>query len=90
MSCGKPHETDCHEVLGDLFSYLDGESGQLDPTRVAQHLDECGPCLDQHHLDRVMKAMVQRSCVCERAPHELRLRIMQRITTVQVQVTRYE
>lgn len=90
MSCGKPHETDCREVLGDLFNYLDGESGHLDPTRIAQHLDECGPCLDEYHLDRVMKAMVQRSCTCERAPHELRMRIMRRITTVQVQVTRHE
>ena len=25
MSCGNPHETDCSEVLGHLYEYLDRE-----------------------------------------------------------------
>ncbi|PID53765.1 MAG: mycothiol system anti-sigma-R factor [Micrococcales bacterium] len=84
MSCGRPHETDCAEVLADLYSYLDGEDGHLQPEAIAQHLAECAPCLTQYELDRVMKAMVRRCCTRERAPAELRMRIMQRITTVRV------
>ena len=25
MSCGDPHETDCGEVLDEVYLYLDGE-----------------------------------------------------------------
>ena len=29
MSCGKPHETPCSEVLERVYSYLDGEYRRL-------------------------------------------------------------
>ena len=84
MSCGNHHDTDCSEVLRKVYEYLDGEMGPGDCDRIRQHLDECGPCLAEYDIDRVLKALVHRSCGWEPAPTQLRLQIMARITTVTV------
>jgi mycothiol system anti-sigma-R factor len=87
VSCGNPHETDCREVLERVFEFLDGELGELDVSRIEQHLDECGPCLKQYDLDVALKALLRRSCPCERAPQELRQKIMVRITEVRLELS---
>ena len=86
MSCGDPHETDCREVLDRVFEFLDGEMAGLDVARIEQHLDECGPCLKHYDLDVALKDLLRRSCACEQAPHELRRRIMLRITEVRLEL----
>jgi mycothiol system anti-sigma-R factor len=88
MSCGNPHETDCREVLGRVFEYLDGELGPSELDKIRQHLDECGPCLREYDLDDALKALVRRSCGCEQAPADLRDRILVRITEVRFQLGR--
>ena len=98
MSCGAVpgaegadgHEadhSDCSEVLHRVYEYLDGEMTEGDTHKIAQHLNECGPCLKQYDLDQALKALVKRSCQCEAAPVELRTQIMARITTIRLQVT---
>ncbi len=59
--------------------------GAPDYAKIKQHLDECGPCLRQYDLDEAVKALVRRSCACETAPDQLRLRILTRITEVRVE-----
>lgn len=86
MSCGDPHETDCSEVLGRVYEYLDGEMHEHDAVRIRQHLEECRPCLSQYDIDLALKALLRRSCACEPAPEELRARIMIRITEVRTQL----
>jgi len=86
MSCGQPHETDCSEVLDRVYEYLDNELEALDCAKIKQHLDECGPCLQQYDLDLALKALIRRSCACEPAPQELRTKIMTRITTVRIEL----
>ena len=86
MSCGKPHETDCSEVLDRVFEYLDNEMSTLDCAKIKQHLEECGPCLREYHLDEALKALVRRSCACEHAPDELRTRVLTRITQVRLEI----
>lgn len=71
---------DCSEVLHRIFEYLDGELSSDDVGRIASHLSECGPCLEQHDIDRTLKAVVRRACVPEPAPATLRLSIMRSIT----------
>jgi mycothiol system anti-sigma-R factor len=88
MSCGQHHDTDCREVLDRVFEYLDGEMDTLDCAKIKQHLTECGPCLEQYHLDEVVKALIRRSCACESAPEELRVRVLTRITEVRVELDR--
>ena len=86
MSCGDPHDTDCREVLDRVYEYLDGEMNVIDLNKIREHLDECGPCLQQYDLDVALKALVRRSCACEPAPPALRERIMVRITEARLQL----
>lgn len=83
MSCGKPHETKCSEVLAKVYFYLDQqEISDVDCSRIKQHLDECGPCLRQYGIEEHVKALVGRTCGCETAPDGLRLRVLERIRQV--------
>ncbi|HET7279149.1 MAG TPA: mycothiol system anti-sigma-R factor [Dermatophilaceae bacterium] len=79
--------TDCSEVLYRVYEYLDGEMGRDETRRIAAHLQECGPCLEQYDLDQAVKAVVKRSCQCEEAPMELRAQIMTRITQIRIEYT---
>jgi mycothiol system anti-sigma-R factor len=78
MSCGNPHALDCGEALAHLYEYLDGEVAPDDHARIAEHLAECGPCLQEFDVERIVKALVARSC-CQVAPSELRAKVHARI-----------
>jgi mycothiol system anti-sigma-R factor len=86
VSCGNPHETDCSEVLERLYEYLDGELDTHDLGKIKQHLHECGPCLTEHQVEQMLKALVRRSCGSECAPDQLRAKIMVQITQVRLQL----
>ncbi len=75
MSCGDPHETDCREVLAEVYLYLDIECSDTRRTTIRQHLDECSPCLREYGIEQEVKAPVARSCGDEIAPAELRRRL---------------
>lgn len=78
MSGGQPHETPCTEVLGQVYSYLDGELGETDTVRIRQHLAECGPCLREYGLEETIKRLV-RKCARERhVPAGLRADVLRR------------
>jgi len=68
VSCGKPHEVPCDEVLHKVFLFLDSECDQLSRTHIAQHLDECGPCLQYFGIEREIKC---EPLLCDRKPHRL-------------------
>lgn len=86
MSCGKPHETDCSEVLERLAFFVDHELAQADTDTIQHHLDECWPCLEKLALEQRMKAMVARCCV-EQPPADLRDRVRVRIREVHISIT---
>jgi mycothiol system anti-sigma-R factor len=86
MSCGKPHEVDCSEVLGRVYEYLDNELEGQDTVKVRQHLDECAPCLRKYGLEEAVKAVVHRSCGCDDVPHDLRSKVLDRIEAVRTQI----
>ena len=85
MSCGRPHEVDCRDVLDRMYEYLDDELTTRDLGRIRQHLDECGPCLQKFDLEDALKTLVRRSCQ-DHAPASLRTRIMMRITQIRVEM----
>ncbi len=58
MSCGKPHATDCSDVIERVYLYLDGEADDFDCSRIREHLDECSPCLAQYGLEQEVKTLV--------------------------------
>ena len=86
MSCGRPHDKDCAEVLENLFLFLDHEMEDASYAEIKEHLDECAPCLAKYHLEEVVKALVARSCT-ERAPESLRQRVRVQIQQIQVTYT---
>ena len=85
MSCGSPHETDCHDVLNEVFLYLDGEIDSDRRRLIRDHLDECSPCLRQFGIEQEVKLLVARRCGGERAPEALRVSVMARLRTARVE-----
>ena len=86
MSCGKPHEVPCTEVLDRVYAYLDGEIDQAAGTKIKIHLDECGPCLREYGLEEAVKKLVHRHCGQERVPEDLRAKVLARIEAVRVEL----
>lgn len=84
MSCGDPHATPCLEVLEKVYVYLDSECDQISKESIAQHLDECGPCLREFGVEQEVKALVARCCGDDRAPDQLRESVMVRLREVRV------
>ncbi len=86
MSCGKPHDVPCSEVLDRIYWYLDGEMSSEDCDSIRQHLHECGPCLREFGLEEAVKRLVARHCGCDPVPTGLRSKVMVRIRQVQAEI----
>jgi mycothiol system anti-sigma-R factor len=90
MSCGNHHETDCSEVLAEVWLFLDQECDQDRRALLAKHLDECGPCLAEYGLDEKLKRLLAAKCGGEQAPPGLKDKLRRQIRTAvleQAQVT---
>ena len=86
MSCGKPHDVPCSEVLARVYSYLDGEIEDTGCAQIRQHLDECGPCLREYGLEEAVKRLVHKHCGYEDVPRELRAKVLTRIQAVRAEL----
>ena len=86
MSCGKPHDVPCSEVLARVYTYLDGEIEDTSCAQIRQHLDECGPCLREYGLEEAVKRLVHKHCGNEDTPVELRTKVMTRIQAVRAEL----
>jgi mycothiol system anti-sigma-R factor len=75
MSCGEPHETDCSEVLSEVWLFLDHECDEKRRHLLEQHLDECSPCLEQFGIEEHLKVLLARKCGGEHAPDSLKARL---------------
>jgi mycothiol system anti-sigma-R factor len=84
VSCGNPHETDCSEVLDEVYVYLDLECDEQRRDLIRTHLDECSPCLREFGIEQEVKALVSRCCGGERAPEALRERLRAKLTEIVV------
>jgi mycothiol system anti-sigma-R factor len=96
MSCGNHHDTDCSEVLAEVWLFLDNECDDKRRALLTQHLDECSPCLAQYGLDEKLKKLLASKCGGEHAPPEfkdrlrakLRDAVLEQITVESVTVER--
>jgi mycothiol system anti-sigma-R factor len=86
MSCGDPHETDCREVLEEVYFYLDLESSDERRDLIRRHLDECSPCLREYGIEQEVKLLVARCCGGETAPLELKQRLRLRLAELVFEV----
>jgi mycothiol system anti-sigma-R factor len=82
MSCGDPHDTDCSEVLSELWLFLDNECDHQRRELLRRHLDECSPCLEEFGLEEHLKALLARKCGGDHAPDALRQRLRQSIREI--------
>ena len=88
VSCGEPHETDCREVLAEVYLYLDLECSEDRRATITGHLDECSPCLREYGIEQEVKALVARCCGNDRAPTELRDRLRLKLESLVAETTR--
>ena len=81
MSCGKPHETNCAEVLAEVWLFLDHECDTTQRALLERHLVECQPCLAEYGLDEKLKKLLATKCA-EAAPAGLKDRLRRSIRTI--------
>jgi mycothiol system anti-sigma-R factor len=81
MSC-----PDCETALKQLYLFLDQEIDTASRSDIQEHIDNCTECLSAYDLERVVKALVSRSCT-EKAPEPLREKVLYSIRHVQVHIS---
>lgn len=79
MSCGDHHETDCSEVLAEVWLFLDQECNEDRRALLAQHLDECRHCLAEFGLEEKLKKLLATKCGGEHAPTGLKDKLREQI-----------
>jgi len=52
----------CQEAIHTLYHFLDGELTPLKRQQIAQHLDECSPCLGAFDFEAELKLVIARKC----------------------------
>ncbi|WP_369253545.1 mycothiol system anti-sigma-R factor [Geodermatophilus amargosae] len=82
MSAEHEHPASCDDVLSHVFEFLDHETGDDRRAVIAEHLEDCSPCLRQFGIEQEFKALVRRRCGGDPAPTGLRDRIKLQLTTV--------
>ncbi|PPK69852.1 mycothiol system anti-sigma-R factor [Actinokineospora auranticolor] len=85
MSCEGNHETDCSDVLAEVWSFLDRECDVDRRVALQRHLDECSPCLEQYGLEEHLKLLLARKCGGDQAPDEFRERLRASIRQTVIQ-----
>ena len=74
--------TSCDDVLSHVFEFLDHETDDARREVIAEHLEDCSPCLRQFGIEQEFKALVRRRCGGDAPPLGLRDRIKLQLTTV--------
>ena len=77
--------TSCDDVLSHVFEFLDNETEPERRAVIAEHLEDCSPCLRQFGIEQEFKALVRRRCGGDPTPVGLRDRIKVQLTTVSVE-----
>jgi mycothiol system anti-sigma-R factor len=90
VSCGDPHETDCREVLAEVYLYLDLECTDDRRLLIRDHLDECSPCLREYGIEQEVKALVARCCGADIAPVGLKQRLRLRLAELVFEADTHE
>jgi mycothiol system anti-sigma-R factor len=74
--------TSCDDVLSHVFEFLDHETDDARRAVIAEHLEDCSPCLRQFGIEQEFKALVRRRCGGDPPPMGLRDRIKVQLTSV--------
>lgn len=88
MSCGKPHEIDCGEILNEVYLFLDLECSDDRRAAIQHHLSECTSCLREYGIEQEVRTLVQRCCGSDQAPDVVRERLRIKIAALRVEIAR--
>jgi mycothiol system anti-sigma-R factor len=70
---------DCQDCLEQLYQYLDKELSEAEVKTIRVHLDDCGGCTDHFFFEARFIEKIQKACADDRAPDQLRERIVLRL-----------
>ena len=76
----------CDDVIRDVWLFLDDEMNPVRRAAVQQHLDDCSPCLEETGLDAKLKSLLHRKCGGEKAPEQLKVRLLAALQEVSMSV----
>lgn len=82
-----PCGCDCSTARERLYLFLDQEIDTASCAEIEKHIEECSSCLTAYDVERLVKALVSRSC-SERAPQPLREKVQFAIRQVEVRIER--
>jgi len=66
--------------------FLDDEMNPQRRAAVKQHLDDCSPCLEEAGLDAKLKSLLHRKCGGDKAPEQLKVRLLAALQEVTMSV----
>ena len=72
----------CDDVLTHVFEFLDHETGDARRAVIAEHLEDCSPCLREFGIEQEFKALVRNRCGGDPTPMGLKDRIKMQLTQV--------
>ena len=64
----------CQEAIDTLYHFLDGELTAERRVEIAQHLEDCAPCLDAFDFEAELRIVIARKCR-DQVPEALRERV---------------
>jgi mycothiol system anti-sigma-R factor len=79
--------SECSQVLNDVWLFLDNEMDPDARAAVQRHIDDCSPCLEEAGIEEKLKKLIHRTCRGERAPEQLRMRLVSAIESISVTST---
>ena len=88
MGSENSHQSDCGEVLDEVYLYLDLECDEQRRDLIRTHLDECSPCLREFGIEQEVKLLVSRCCGGEKAPGPTSNSASQRAAAASITVSR--
>jgi mycothiol system anti-sigma-R factor len=75
-----PEHPECAAVMAEVWMLLDGECTAETRDKLRYHLEECPGCLRYYGVEERIKTLIARKCGGEKAPEELRQRLMLEIS----------
>jgi anti-sigma factor (TIGR02949 family) len=72
----------CEHVLARVYEFLDNELDHASGDAIRKHLVDCEPCLDRFDVEQALKALVNRTCGGDKAPSQLRAKIVTQMTVI--------
>ncbi len=70
---------DCQDCVERLYQYLDRELSHEEVATVKRHLDDCTGCTDHFFFEERLIQRIRDACSEDRAPDDLRERIVLRL-----------